>query len=231
MSRATEAKAKDRQPGRPSGWTPRSSSTTALDLIQVTTNGWKATSCAEGDTAILIFFRRFPRRTIVAATIPRLLLFALSVSTSRAHPPIFSIGADVVIPVDAAVVMVENIFRQLALLHDRPSTPCCDQGSGGEGTGHGPCRGRDRGELLRRSMSSPPSELVQSMADTMVPAPAGSPIVTLTLLLVLVWLMRRGCTRAAQHGVLEYNGGNGERGRRPPILGATIGSGAFRRCR
>src|SRR5579862_3143192 len=72
--------------------------------------------------AILIFFLYDLRAgLIVAASIPLALLFAfICLDLQNASANLLSIGAiDFGILVDGAVVMVENIFRQLALRHGR----------------------------------------------------------------------------------------------------------------
>src|SRR6201999_4298094 len=72
---------------------------------------------------VLIFFLYDLRAgLIVATTIPLSLLFAfVCLDAQGASANLLSIGAiDFGILVDAAVVMVENIFRQLALRHGKP---------------------------------------------------------------------------------------------------------------
>ena len=62
---------------------------------------------------------------IVAVTIPLALLFAfVCLDVQGASANLLSIGAiDFGILVDAAVVMVENIFRQIALRHGQSVQP------------------------------------------------------------------------------------------------------------
>ncbi len=148
---------------------------------------------------ILIFFLYDVRAgLIVAVTIPLALLFAfVFLDLQHASANLLSIGAvDFGILVDAAVVMVENIYRQIALRHGNP---------------------RNIAEIIRDAaaqvdrplfyavavivvgflpiyvLAGPSGTLFKPMADTMVFALVGSLIVTLTLLPVLcAWFMRNG---------------------------------------
>jgi cobalt-zinc-cadmium resistance protein CzcA len=159
---------------------------------------------------VLIFFLYdFRAGLIVATTIPLALLFAfVCLDLQGASANLLSIGAvDFGILVDAAVVMVENVYRQLAL------------------------RGANRSnvmEIIRDAaaevdrplfysvavivasflpiyvLSGPSGTLFKPMADTMVFALVGSLIVTLTLLPVLcAWFMRRG-VRERRNGGFEF---------------------------
>ena len=148
---------------------------------------------------ILIFFLYdFRAGLIVATTIPLALLFAfVCLDLQGASANLLSIGAiDFGILVDAAVVMVENIFRQIA---ERRGTPLNVK------------------EIIKAAaaevdrplfyavavivvsflpiyvLSGPSGTLFKPMADTMVFALLGSLIVTLILLPVLCsWFMRKG---------------------------------------
>ncbi|HXC99738.1 MAG TPA: CusA/CzcA family heavy metal efflux RND transporter [Verrucomicrobiae bacterium] len=148
---------------------------------------------------ILIFFLYdFRAGLIVATTIPLALLFAfICLDLQNASANLLSIGAvDFGILVDAAVVMVENIFRQMAARKGTPATFM---------------------EIIRDAaaevdrplfyavavivasflpiyvLAGPSGTLFKPMADTMVFALVGSLIVTLTLLPVLCsWFMRAG---------------------------------------
>jgi cobalt-zinc-cadmium resistance protein CzcA len=148
---------------------------------------------------ILIFFLYdFRAGLIVATTIPLALLFAfICLDLQNASANLLSIGAvDFGILVDGAVVMVENIFRQIAA---RRGTALNVK------------------EIIREAaaevdrplfyavavivasflpiyvLSGPSGTLFKPMADTMVFALIGSLIVTLTLLPVLcAWFMRKG---------------------------------------
>ena len=148
---------------------------------------------------ILIFFLYdFRAGLIVATTIPLALLFAfICLDWQNASANLLSIGAvDFGILVDGAVVMVENIYRQLDA---RKGTPLNVM------------------EIIRDAaaevdrplfyavavivasflpiyvLAGPSGTLFKPMADTMVFALVGSLIVTLTLLPVLcAWFMRNG---------------------------------------
>jgi cobalt-zinc-cadmium resistance protein CzcA len=148
---------------------------------------------------ILIFFLYdFWAGLIVAVTIPLALLFAfICLDLQHASANLLSIGAvDFGILVDGAVVMVENIYRQIAarrgtslnaieIIRDAAAEV-------------------DRplfyavavivvGFLPIYVLSGPSGTLFRPMADTMVFALVGSLIVTLTLLPVLCsWFMRDG---------------------------------------
>ncbi|MBE1162877.1 efflux RND transporter permease subunit [Dyella sp. 7MK23] len=150
---------------------------------------------------ILIFFLYDVRAgLIVAATIPLALLFAfICLDVQKASANLLSIGAiDFGILVDGAVVMVENIFRQLA---ERKGTPLNVRAII-----------RDAAAEVDRPLfyavavivvsflpiyvlSGASGTLFKPMADTMIFALVGSLIVTLTLLPVLcAWFMRKGVT-------------------------------------
>ncbi|MGY3039886.1 cobalt-zinc-cadmium resistance protein CzcA [Rhodanobacter sp. TND4EL1] len=148
---------------------------------------------------VLIFFLYDVRAgLIVAVTIPLSLLVAfIGLDLQGASANLLSIGAiDFGILVDAAVVMVENIYRQLA---DR------------EGTKYNVIEViRDAAAEVDRPLfyavavivvsflpiyvlSGPSGTLFKPMADTMVFALIGSLVITLTLLPVLCsWFMRKG---------------------------------------
>ena len=158
---------------------------------------------------VLIFFLYDVRAgLIVATTIPLALLFAFAcLDLQGASANLLSIGAiDFGILVDAAVVMVENIYRQIA------------DHEGGD---------FDVIEVIRDAaaevdrplfyavavivvsflpiyvLSGPSGTLFKPMADTMVFALAGSLIVTLTLLPVLCsWFMRKG-VRERRNAIFE----------------------------
>ena len=149
--------------------------------------------------AVLIFFLYDVRAgLIVATTIPLSLLFAfICLDVQSASANLLSIGAiDFGILVDAAVVMVENIFRQIALKRGTPATVMEIIKSAAAEV--------DRplfyavavivvGFLPIYVLSGPSGILFKPMADTMVFALVGSLIVTLTLLPVLCSLfMRQG---------------------------------------
>ena len=148
---------------------------------------------------ILIFFLYdFRAGLIVATTIPLSLLFAfVCLDLQHASANLLSIGAvDFGILVDGAVVMVENIFRQLAA---RKGTPLNVREIIRDAAAQ-----VDRplfyavavivaGFLPIYVLAGPSGTLFKPMADTMVFALVGSLIVTLTVLPVLcAWFMRQG---------------------------------------
>jgi cobalt-zinc-cadmium resistance protein CzcA len=156
---------------------------------------------------VLIFFLYdFRAGLIVATTIPLALLFAFTcLNIQNASANLLSIGAiDFGILVDGAVVMVENIFRQIAL---RQGTPLNVR------------------EIIRDAaaevdrplfyavavivvsflpiyvLSGPSGALFRPMADTMIFGLIGALIATLTLLPVLcAWLMRSGVRERRNRG-------------------------------
>src|SRR5271167_321800 len=148
---------------------------------------------------ILIFFLYdFRAGLIVAVSIPLALLFAfICLDLQNASANLLSIGAvDFGILVDGAVVMVENIFRQVAASRETPLNVVeIIKEAAAE---------VDRplfysvavivaGFLPIYVLAGPSGTLFKPMADTMVFALVGSLIVTLTLLPVLcAWFMRKG---------------------------------------
>ena len=148
---------------------------------------------------VLIFFLYDLRAgLIVAVSIPLALLFAfVCLDLQNASANLLSIGAvDFGILVDGAVVMVENIFRQVVA---RKGTALNVREIILEAAAE-----VDRplfyavavivaGFLPIYVLSGPSGTLFKPMADTMVFALIGSLIVTLTLLPVLcAWFMRNG---------------------------------------
>jgi cobalt-zinc-cadmium resistance protein CzcA len=148
---------------------------------------------------VLVFFLYDLRAgLIVATTIPLALLFAfVCLDLQGASANLLSIGAiDFGILVDAAVVMVENIYRQLA---DRKS-----EDVGVMEVIRAAAAEVDRPLFYAVAvivvsfapiyvLSGPSGTLFKPMADTMIFALVGSLIVTLTLLPVLCsWFMRKG---------------------------------------
>ncbi len=148
---------------------------------------------------VLVFFLYDLRAGfIVAAAIPLALLFAfICLDLRNVSANLLSIGAvDFGILVDGAVVMVENIFRQIAAhegkpfrIHEVIRTAAAEV---------------DRpifyavavivaGFLPIYVLSGPSGKLFTPMADTMIYALVGSLIITLTLLPVLcTWAFRKG---------------------------------------
>jgi cobalt-zinc-cadmium resistance protein CzcA len=159
---------------------------------------------------ILIFFLYDVRSgLIVAVTIPLSLLFAFVCLDLKKIPAnLLSIGAiDFGILVDGAVVMVENVYRQLALRHGQPFDVREVIVSAAAEV--------DRpifyavavivaGFLPIYVLSGPSGQLFKPMADTMIFALIGSLIATLTLLPVLcAWFLRRG-VRERRNVVFEW---------------------------
>jgi cobalt-zinc-cadmium resistance protein CzcA len=148
---------------------------------------------------VLIFFLYdFRAGLIVAVTIPLALLFAfVCLDIQKASANLLSIGAvDFGILVDGAVVMVENIFRQIAARHGtRLNIVEIIKDAAAE---------VDRplfyavavivvGFLPIYVLTGPSGTLFRPMADTMVFALIGSLAVTLILLPVLcAWFMKNG---------------------------------------
>jgi len=159
---------------------------------------------------VLIFFLYDVRSgLIVAVTIPLALLFAFIFLDLRHIPAnLLSIGAiDFGILVDGGVVMVENIYRQLARRHGTTfdvREVVVDA-----------AREVDRpifyaiavivaGFLPIYVLSGPSGRLFKPMADTTIFALVGSLVVTLTLLPVLAsWLLRRG-VRERRNAAFEW---------------------------
>ena len=159
---------------------------------------------------VLIFFLYDLRAgLIVAASIPLALLFAfICLDLQNASANLLSIGAiDFGILVDGAVVMVENIFRQIVA---RKGTSLNVKDIVLEAAAE-----VDRplfysvavivaGFLPIYVLSGPSGTLFKPMADTMVFALVGSLIVTLTLLPVLcAWFMRNG-VRERRNAAFEF---------------------------
>jgi cobalt-zinc-cadmium resistance protein CzcA len=181
------------------------------DLVEVTTQIVKQ-NLLRGMllvVVILIFFLYDVRAgLIVATTIPLALLFAfICLDLQHASANLLSIGAvDFGILVDGAVVMVENIYRQIA---ERKGTSLNIKEIIVDAAAE-----VDRPIFYAVAvivvsflpiyvLSGPSGTLFRPMADTMVFALVGSLIVTLTLLPVLcAWLMRKG-VRERRNGIFE----------------------------
>jgi len=158
---------------------------------------------------ILIFFLYDVRSgLIVAVTIPLSLLFAFAcLDLQNASANLLSIGAiDFGILVDAAVIMVENIYRRLAIAEDRPENLVAIISDAAAEV--------DRplfysvivivvSFLPIYVLSGPSGVLFKPMADTMIFALIGSLLVTLALLPVLCsWFMRSG-VRERRNAIFE----------------------------
>ncbi len=182
------------------------------DLVHLTTRTVEA-NLVRGIllvVAVLIFFLYDVRSGLIVATaIPLALLFAFIFLDVRHIPAnLLSIGAiDFGILVDGAVVMVENIHRELALrygteyrLYDVIGRAAAEV---------------DRpivyamaviiaGFLPIYVLGGPSGKLFKPMADTTIFALIGSLLVTLTALPVLcTWLLRRG-VRARRNPGYEW---------------------------
>jgi heavy metal efflux system protein len=151
--------------------------------------------------AVLIFFLYdFRAGLIVATSIPLALLFAfICLDVQGASANLLSIGAiDFGILVDGAVVMVENIFRQLAVRAAQPVNVVeviKDAAAEVDRPIFYAVAVIIAGFLPIYVLSGPSGTLFRPMADTMVFALVGALIVTLTLLPVLcAWFMRAGVT-------------------------------------
>jgi cobalt-zinc-cadmium resistance protein CzcA len=148
---------------------------------------------------VLIFFLYdFRAGLIVATSIPLALLFAfICLDLQNASANLLSIGAiDFGILVDGAVVMVENIFRQIVARKGSPLNVkeiVLDAAAEVDRPLFYSVAVIVAGFLPIYVLSGPSGTLFKPMADTMVFALVGSLIVTLTLLPVLcAWFMRNG---------------------------------------
>jgi cobalt-zinc-cadmium resistance protein CzcA len=181
------------------------------DLIDVTTTAVKS-NLLRGMLlviVILIFFLYDLRAGLIVATaIPLALLFAfICLDIQNVSANLLSIGAiDFGILVDGAVVMVENIFRQVAARRGQSvSIPRIIVDAAAE---------VDRpifyavavivaGFLPIYVLSGPSGKLFGPMADTMIFALIGSLLITLVLLPVLcAWALRKG-VKERRNGAFE----------------------------
>jgi len=150
---------------------------------------------------VLIFFLYDVRSgLIVAATIPLSLLFAfVCLDLKRIPANLLSIGAiDFGILVDGAVVMVENIHRQLGLRHGtsyRITDVITEAAAEVDRPIFYAVAVIVAGFLPIYVLSGPSGKLFSPMADTMIFALVGSLFLTLVLLPVLCsWGLRKGVT-------------------------------------
>jgi heavy metal efflux system protein len=148
---------------------------------------------------VLIFFLYdFRAGLIVATSIPLALLFAfICLDLQNASANLLSIGAvDFGILVDGAVVMVENIFRQIQARKGSTASVTeiiLDAAAEVDRPLFYSVAVIVAGFLPIYVLSGPSGTLFKPMADTMVFALVGSLLVTLTLLPVLcAWFMRNG---------------------------------------
>ena len=155
---------------------------------------------------VLVFFLYDVRAGLIVATaIPLALLFAfICLDLRDVSANLLSIGAvDFGILVDGAVVMVENIFRQIAA---RPGQPLREVIANAAAEVDRPIFYAVAvivaGFLPIYVLAGPSGKLFTPMADTMIFALVGSLIVTLTLLPVLcLWAFRRGVLERRNRGL------------------------------
>jgi cobalt-zinc-cadmium resistance protein CzcA len=171
------------------------------DLISVTTETVKR-NLLRGMilvVIVLVFFLYDVRAgLIVATTIPLALLFAfICLDLRDVSANLLSIGAvDFGILVDGAVVMVENIFRNIAARNGRPfklMEVIADAASEVDRPIFYAIAVIIASFLPIYVLTGPSGKLFTPMADTMIFALVGSLIITLTLLPVLCsWAFRKG---------------------------------------
>jgi cobalt-zinc-cadmium resistance protein CzcA len=156
---------------------------------------------------VLVFFLYDLRAGLIVATaIPLALLFAFVCLDLRGvSANLLSIGAvDFGILVDGAVVMVENIFRQVAACQGQPlkiMEVIADAAAEVDRPILYAVAVIVAGFLPIYVLSGPSGELFTPMADTMIFALAGSLAVTLTLLPVLCsWAFRKGARERRNPG-------------------------------
>ena len=159
---------------------------------------------------VLVFFLYDVRSgLIVATTIPLSLLFAFICLDLRHIPAnLLSIGAiDFGILVDASVVMVENIHRQLAN-REGTSYSVRDVVAGAAAQVDRPIVYAVAvivtGFLPIYVLSGPSGRLFKPMADTMIYALIGSLLLALTVIPVLCLFVLRGGVRNRRNAVFEW---------------------------
>ncbi|HEY2291825.1 MAG TPA: CusA/CzcA family heavy metal efflux RND transporter [Thermoanaerobaculia bacterium] len=158
---------------------------------------------------ILIFFLYDIRSgLIVAVTIPLSLLFAfICLDLKNVPANLLSIGAiDFGILVDGAVVMVENIFRQLALREGQPfriHEVILEAASEVDRPIVYAVAVIMAGFLPIYALSGASGELFKPMADTTLFALAGSLLLTLTLLPILCAILLRKGVRERRNVIFE----------------------------
>ncbi|MGO8929950.1 MAG: efflux RND transporter permease subunit [Limisphaerales bacterium] len=156
---------------------------------------------------VLVFFLYDVRAgLIVAITIPLALLFAfICLDLHDVSANLLSIGAvDFGILVDGAVVMVENIYRQVAARHGQPvklMEVIADAAAEVDRPIFYAVSVIVAGFLPIYVLVGPSGKLFTPMADTMIFALVGSMVVTLTLLPVLCsWAFRNGARERRNPG-------------------------------
>jgi len=157
---------------------------------------------------VLVFFLYDVRAgLIVATTIPLALLFAfICLDVRDVSANLLSIGAvDFGILVDGAVVMVENIFRQIATREGQPfkvMEVIADAAAEVDRPIFYAVAVIVAGFLPIYVLSGPSGKLFTPMADTMIFALVGSLVITLTLLPVLCsWAFRKGVRERRNPGL------------------------------
>jgi cobalt-zinc-cadmium resistance protein CzcA len=156
---------------------------------------------------VLVFFLYDVRAgLIVAITIPLALLFAfICLDLRDVSANLLSIGAvDFGILVDGAVVMVENIYRQIAARQGQPlqlKEIIADAAAEVDRPIFYAVAVIVAGFLPIYVLSGPSGKLFTPMADTMIFALVGSLAITLTLLPVLcLWAFRKGARERRNRG-------------------------------
>jgi heavy metal efflux system protein len=181
------------------------------DLIQLTTETVER-NLLRGMVlvvVVLVFFLYDVRAGLIVATaIPLALLFAfVCLNLRNVSANLLSIGAvDFGILVDGAVVMVENIYRQIAAREGAPFNirdVILDAAAEVDRPIFYAVAVIVAGFLPIYVLSGPSGKLFTPMADTMIYALVGSLVVTLTLLPVLcAWAFRKG-VRERRNAIFE----------------------------
>jgi cobalt-zinc-cadmium resistance protein CzcA len=157
---------------------------------------------------LILFLYDIRAGLIVATAIPLALLFAfICLDIQNVSANLLSIGAvDFGILVDGAVVMVENIFRQVALRQGRPpdiKRVVLDAAAEVDRPIFYAVAVIVAGFLPIYVLSGPSGKLFTPMADTMIFALVGSLLVTIIFVPVLcTWALRKG-VRERRNPVFE----------------------------
>ena len=181
------------------------------DLISLTTEAVERNLLSGMALVVIVlvfFLYDFRAGLIVAITIPLALLFAfICLDLRDVSANLLSIGAvDFGILVDGAVVMVENIFRQIAARQGRPFKVLeviTEAGAEVDRPIFFAVAVIVAGFLPIYVLHGPSGKLFTPMADTMIFALVGSLVITLTVLPVLCsWAFRKGI-RERRNAVFE----------------------------
>ncbi len=171
------------------------------DLISLTTEAVERNLLSGMALVVIVlvfFLYDFRAGLIVAITIPLALLFAfICLDLRDVSANLLSIGAvDFGILVDGAVVMVENIFRQIAARQGQPFKVLeviTEAGAEVDRPIFFAVAVIVAGFLPIYVLHGPSGKLFTPMADTMIFALVGSLVITLTVLPVLCsWAFRKG---------------------------------------